>query len=65
MSEWCWHRYREPDPTEATSDTARLEWLMHRLSGKELRRLGIFTSSGGLTWSRAGIDAAMRLESKP
>jgi hypothetical protein len=40
-------------------DSARLDWLMHRLSGKELRRLGLTTSSGGPLWTRVAIDAAM------
>lgn len=48
-------------PTDAWigKDAVRLDWLMHRLSGKELRRLGIVTSSGGPLWTRVAIDAAM------
>lgn len=40
-------------------DAERLEWLLHHLSGKEMRRMGIETSSGGLVWGRIAIDAAM------
>jgi hypothetical protein len=41
-------------------DSERLEWVMHRLSRKELRRIGIETSSGGPYWTRIAIDAAIR-----
>jgi hypothetical protein len=41
-------------------DSERLEWVMHRLSRKELRRIGIETSSGGPYWTRTAIDAAIR-----
>jgi hypothetical protein len=34
--------------------------VMHRLSRKELRRIGIETSSGGPYWTRIAIDAAIR-----
>lgn len=40
-------------------DTERLEWLMHYLSGHELRRIGVDPSSGGLFWARVAIDKAM------
>lgn len=40
-------------------DAARLDWLIHHLSGKELRRIGIETQSGGPLWTRVAIDAAM------
>jgi hypothetical protein len=42
------------------ADSERLEWVMHRLSRKELRRIGIETSSGGPYWTRTAIDAAIR-----
>ncbi|WP_186163383.1 hypothetical protein [Burkholderia gladioli] len=41
-----------------SEDTERLEWLMHRLSGKALRDIGVVTSSGGIEWAREAIDAA-------
>lgn len=39
----------------ATTDTERLDWLLHSISGAELRRLGIVTSAG---CTRELIDAA-------
>lgn len=50
---------------QAAQDTARLEWLLHRLSGAELRRIGVVTSSGGLRWGREAIDAAMQVQGGP
>jgi hypothetical protein len=38
------------------TDDARLEWLMHKISGAELRRLGIITSAG---CTRECIDGAI------
>lgn len=43
-------------------DTARLDWLMPQIKGKELRRIGINTSAGGPIWTRVAIDAAIELE---
>jgi hypothetical protein len=48
------------DAQREREDAARLDWLLHRLSGKELRRIGIETSSGGPLWGRVAIDAAMK-----
>jgi hypothetical protein len=39
-------------------DAERLEWLMHRITGKELRRIGIITSGAANMW-RDAIDAAI------
>jgi hypothetical protein len=38
------------------SDAKRLDWLMHRISGIELRRLGIITSAG---MDRHALDSAI------
>lgn len=43
----------------AVRDAERLEWLMHRVTGKELRRIGVNT--GGRDW-RVELDAAMAQE---
>jgi hypothetical protein len=40
-------------------DAERLDWLLHHLSGKEMRRIGIVTSGGGPLWGRVAIDAAI------
>ena len=48
-----------PDTDEAQKDALRLDWMLHRLSGKEMRRIGIETNSGGPAWGRVAIDAAM------
>ena len=48
-----------PDTDDAKKDAERLNWLVHHLSGKELRRIGIETSGGGPLWGRVAIDAAM------
>jgi len=48
-----------PDVEDAKKDAARLDWLLHHLSGKEMRRVGIETSGGGPLWGRVAIDAAM------
>lgn len=48
-----------PDTGDAKKDAERLSWLLHNLSGKELRRIGIETSGGGPLWGRVAIDAAM------
>jgi hypothetical protein len=42
---------------EAKKDSERLDWLMHNISGAELRRLGIMTSAGV---NRENVDAAMK-----
>ena len=42
------------------NDSERLEWLLSRLSGSELRRIGIIVSEGGLYCGRIAIDAAMK-----
>jgi hypothetical protein len=47
---------------EDKRDAERLDWLLHHLSGKEMRRLGIVTSTGGPEWGRVAIDAALRGE---
>ena len=49
------HEPPRPEPT----DSARLEWLLYHISGKELRRLGVIVSSGGLAWGRPAVDRAM------
>ena len=49
-----------PQPVAAeVADTHRLDWLMHRLSGAELRRIGVEMSSGSAEWVRLAIDEAM------
>lgn len=44
------------------ADTRRLEWLLHKISGKALREVGITVtlSEGGLDGCRSAIDAAMK-----
>lgn len=44
---------------EQFADAARLEWLMHHLSGAELRRIGVCTSGVGMG-ERDAIDAAIK-----
>lgn len=53
-----------PSPQEPApqGDAERLEWLMHHVSGKELRRIGVHYNEGGI--NRAAIDAA-RSGAKP
>jgi hypothetical protein len=47
------------------ADATRLEWLLHHLSGKELRDIGIEVSAGGLDAGRIAIDAAMGASALP
>jgi hypothetical protein len=44
---------------KTANDTTRLEWLLHHLSGKELRHIGVEVSAGGLYAGRIAIDTAM------
>jgi hypothetical protein len=46
-------------PQGVEADTARLEWLLRHLSGKELRQIGVEVSAGGLEAGRIAIDAAI------
>ena len=49
-----------PQPVAAeVADTQRLDWLTHRLSGAELRRIGVERASGDAYWVRIAIDEAM------
>lgn len=50
-------------PPGVARDAERLEWVMHRLSGKALREIGVIPDSGGLEYARAAIDAAIRASS--
>ncbi|KWK75744.1 hypothetical protein [Burkholderia ubonensis] len=43
----------------AEKDAARLDWVMHRLSGKALRDIGVIYSEGNPAATRAAIDAAI------
>lgn len=47
-----------PAARDDARDAERLEWLMHRITGKELRRIGIITSGAANMW-RDAIDAAI------
>ncbi len=48
----------QPEPRAEVTDTARLDWVMHHLSGKALRDIGVVYSEGDPTATRAAIDAA-------
>ncbi len=50
------------EPQPITTDTDRLEWVMHHISGREARAMGIVNSAGGLHWWRDAIDHAMFAE---
>ncbi len=50
---------------EALTDTARLEWVMHRMPGSALRNVGILTSEGGLADHREAIDRAIAAMAPP
>lgn len=43
----------------AATDTERLDWVMHRLSGKALRDIGVVYCEGNPAETRANIDAAI------
>ena len=40
-------------------DAARLEWMLHNLSGSALRQINVIPASGGLHFGRIAIDAAI------
>lgn len=46
----------------AQKDADRLEWVLRKISGAELRRIGVVMSSGGLDSGRVAIDGAMASE---
>jgi hypothetical protein len=50
---------RAAPPQAQGDDTARLSWLIRKLSGKALRDAGVIYSAGSET-IRAAIDAAMK-----
>ena len=64
----CWYRMRREvldaleawknsdDQKQLRADAERLDWIMHMMSGKEARRLGIMTSAGMV---RGCLDSAI------
>ncbi|AIV87110.1 hypothetical protein [Burkholderia pseudomallei] len=61
-SDECPHRIDDGACKEcyhAATDTERLDWVMHRLSGKALRDIGVVYCEGNPAETRANIDAAI------
>ena len=50
-----------PRLVTALDDAKRLEWLLPRLSGRDLRDAGVVYAAGDTGSMRAAIDAAMQL----
>ncbi|WP_141718704.1 hypothetical protein [Burkholderia cenocepacia] len=53
-----YNQYSEPESRVEVTDTELLDWVMHRLSGKALRDIGVVYSEGDPAATRAAIVAA-------